>query len=72
MHFFVTLIYLCTDVYFLCIFLYLSVNFTPIIRVLVIETQSLINQNKSGENKLRKELVCSMPCRREEDLSEVI
>ena len=34
----------CTDLYFLCEYLlYLSViNFTPIIRVLVIETQSLV------------------------------
>ena len=37
---FVTLIYLCTDLYFLCeYFFYLSaINFTPITRVLVIET----------------------------------
>ena len=42
--FFATLIYLWTDLYFWCdCFLYLSViNFTPTIRVLVIETQSLV------------------------------
>ena len=71
---FVTLTYLCTDLYFLCeCFLYLSViNITPIIRVLVIETQSLVTLILSGKNKLSKVLTCSMPCGRERDLSEVI
>ena len=65
--------YLCTDLYFLCeYFLYLPVtNFSPITRVLVIETQSLV-MYVSGKNKLRKALACSMPCGREGDLSEVI
>ena len=40
---FVTLIFALTFTFYVSIFLYLSViNFTPIIRVLVIETQSLV------------------------------
>ena len=51
--------------------LYLPViKFTPIIRILVIETQSLV-MYVSGKNKLRKALACSMRCGREGDLSEV-
>ena len=46
---FLTLIYTGTDLYFLCIFLFLSViNFTPFTTVSVIETY--VNSLKSKHN----------------------
>ena len=64
----------CIDLYFLYKYLwYLSViNFTPIIRVLVIETQSLVMIICIWYKKLRKELACSMPWGTERNLSQVI
>ena len=79
MNFFVTLIYLCTNLSFASNFLCLPViNSSSSTRVLLRETlvnllksrtQSMVMQ--SGKNKFRKKLTCSMPWGRKEYLSEV-